>query len=226
MSHTRDKLMAAAISLSLARGYEETTADAIAEAAGVARRTFFRYFRAKEDAVLPDHDDCLRRVRDLLDKVDPGAPPLAAIKRAAHMVLALYAQDPVTAVRRYDLLRRVESLREREITTTGRYQRVFADHLHRAEAGGDAGARLRHDVTAAAVVAAHNHVLRQWIRDKAKGDVHARLDAALVSVEALMRGWPGETTAHEDALFVMVARPGTPAWRVVQALKDAELVRA
>jgi AcrR family transcriptional regulator len=222
MSHTRDKLMAAAISLSLAKGYEETTADEIAEAAGVARRTFFRYFRAKEDAVLPDHDDCLRRVRELLDKADPGSPPLAAVKLALHMVLALYAQDHVTAVRRYELLRRVESLREREITTTGRYQRVFAEYLHRAEAAGGADARLRHDVIAAAVVAAHNHVLRQWIRDKAKTDVHARLDAALVSVEALMRGWPGETAADQDELLVVVARPGTPAWRVVQALQDAE----
>jgi AcrR family transcriptional regulator len=215
---TRDNLMTAAIGLFLAKSYEETTTDEIAEAAGVARRTFFRYFRAKEDAVFPDHDGCLARVREMLERRDLGGPPFAMISRAAHMVLALYAGDPATAVLRYELTRKVESLRDREIATTSRYQQVFAEYLHRAESHGD---RLRHDVIAAATVAAHNHVLRQWIRDKAKGDVNARLDEALASVEALMGAWPGEATADQDELLVVVARPGTPVWRVVQALKDA-----
>ncbi|WP_312310402.1 helix-turn-helix domain-containing protein [Atlantibacter sp.] len=33
-------------------GYEATTLDAIAEASGIARRTFFHYFRAKEEIIL------------------------------------------------------------------------------------------------------------------------------------------------------------------------------
>lgn len=34
------------------RGYEATTLDAIAEAAGISRRTFFSYFRSKEEILL------------------------------------------------------------------------------------------------------------------------------------------------------------------------------
>src|SRR6266536_2598775 len=101
----RAGLTAAAIDLFLANGYDATTADDIAEAAGVARRTFFRYFRAKEDAVFPDHDECLAKVQECLSTADPAEPPLVAVTRAAHLVLAGYADDPATAVSRYRVIR-------------------------------------------------------------------------------------------------------------------------
>ncbi|PJJ56103.1 AcrR family transcriptional regulator [Mumia flava] len=37
-------------------GYEDTTVDAIATAAGMSRRTFFRYFASKEELVLGKYD--------------------------------------------------------------------------------------------------------------------------------------------------------------------------
>lgn len=39
----------AAIELFAAEGFEETTVDEIAQAAGISRRTFFRYFETKGD---------------------------------------------------------------------------------------------------------------------------------------------------------------------------------
>ena len=45
-------VMLGALDLFEAKGYETTTVDEIAEAAGISRRTFFRQFRAKEDVVL------------------------------------------------------------------------------------------------------------------------------------------------------------------------------
>jgi AcrR family transcriptional regulator len=49
---TRDELVAAAVSLFISRGYEQTTVEDIAAAVGVSPRTFFRYFPTKEDAVV------------------------------------------------------------------------------------------------------------------------------------------------------------------------------
>ena len=222
----RRDLSSAAIDLFLANGYDRTTADDIAEAAGVARRTFFRYFHAKEDAALPDHDECLKRVEDLLSRVDPSEPPLPALGAAAHLVLAIYTDDAPTAIRRYQVIREVEPLREREITATSRYQRLFADHLHHRLRGGDQD-RLLQELAAAGVVAAHNFVLRQWLRGGGTGDVHARLDAAL---DALGTAYPRWLSAHggapsvetaNDEVMVLMLRPDTPLWRIAQEIDAA-----
>ncbi len=52
---------------SATKGYEATTVDEIAARAGVARRTFFRHFRSKEEAIFPDHDDTLIRAEAVLN---------------------------------------------------------------------------------------------------------------------------------------------------------------
>jgi AcrR family transcriptional regulator len=46
---TREALTRAALELFVDRGYDETTLDEIAEAAGVSTRTIFAYFPSKED---------------------------------------------------------------------------------------------------------------------------------------------------------------------------------
>ena len=48
---TRSALLDAALDLFSAHGYDETTTDEIAEAAGVSPRTFFRYFPTKESVL-------------------------------------------------------------------------------------------------------------------------------------------------------------------------------
>lgn len=49
---TRARIGEAGLRLFLRDGYEETTLDAIAEEAGISRRTFFSYFRSKDDILL------------------------------------------------------------------------------------------------------------------------------------------------------------------------------
>ncbi|MEU7803908.1 TetR family transcriptional regulator [Micromonospora arborensis] len=47
----RAELAQVALDLFAERGFDETTVDEIAQAAGLTKRSFFRYFPAKEDAV-------------------------------------------------------------------------------------------------------------------------------------------------------------------------------
>lgn len=48
---TRNALLEAALNLFSTNGYDETTTDQIAEAAGVSPRTYFRYFPTKESVL-------------------------------------------------------------------------------------------------------------------------------------------------------------------------------
>lgn len=48
----RKSIFDAAFDLFKTKGFEETTVDDIAKAAGTSRRTYFRYFKTKEDVIL------------------------------------------------------------------------------------------------------------------------------------------------------------------------------
>ena len=57
-----------ALRLFAEKGYEATTVDEIADAAGISRRTFFRQFRSKEDVVFADHESQLAQARAFLER--------------------------------------------------------------------------------------------------------------------------------------------------------------
>lgn len=56
-ARTRNRLLETAMSLFSAQGYDHTTTDEIAEAAGVSPRTFFRYFPTKESVLFSGEYD-------------------------------------------------------------------------------------------------------------------------------------------------------------------------
>ncbi|AZM59023.1 TetR family transcriptional regulator [Streptomyces sp. WAC 01420] len=182
----RRELAAAAMELFATKGYEATTVDEIAAAAGVARRTFFRHFRSKEEAIFPDHDDTLVRAEAVLNAAPAHEHPLDTVCRGIKEVMRMYAARPEISVARYKLTREVPTLREAEIASVARYERLFTRYLlghfdeHAHDDVGDDP--LLAEVAASAVVTAHNHVLRRWLRAGGQGDVEAQLDHAFAIV--------------------------------------------
>lgn len=161
-AEVRRDLLVAAVGLFERKGYDETTIDDIAAAAGVGRRTFFRYFHGKEDAVSPDHAAALARVAGIFDTAHATEPPTALALRAGESVFDLYTEDPVVSVARFGLVHEVPALRDREAASVDRYRRLFTRHL-RARLDGTPEGELRASVSAAAIVAAHNLALRTWL---------------------------------------------------------------
>ncbi|MER8187664.1 TetR family transcriptional regulator [Kitasatospora sp. NPDC094015] len=220
---TRDALIEAAFQLFLDRGFEQTTIDDITGRAGVGRRSFFRYFPSKEDVVFPDHEGALAEMTAFLESCGDGGDPVAQVCDAARLVLRMYAANPTFSVERYLLTRKVPTLRIHELSVVWRYERTLAAHL-RARYSARADGALRADVVAAAVVAAHNHALRTWLRSGGAGDVGEAVDLALGFVIDTWSEQP-RTGAEEqepaEDVVVLVARRGTPMWRVVQGIESA-----
>ena len=157
---TRDRLVEAAFALFDEKGFETTTVDDVVERAGVGRTTFFRHFRAKEDAVLPDHDAILRAVQERLAADDDLSVRVPA---AARVVLDHYLAEGERARLRHRLGSTVPAIRRSETAGHRAYQRAFKAAI-RADLGEEVAARLEAELIANAVITAHNFVLRRWLR--------------------------------------------------------------
>ncbi|WP_229858828.1 TetR family transcriptional regulator [Streptomyces poonensis] len=236
----RRELAAAAMELFATKGYEATTVDEIAAAAGVARRTFFRHFRSKEEAIFPDHDDTLVRAEAVLNAAPAHEHPLDTVCRGIKEVMKMYAARPEISVQRYKLTREVPTLREAEIASVARYERLFTryllghfdEHAHHDDGNDDP---LLAEVAASAVVTAHNHVLRRWLRAGGQGDVETQLDHAFAIVRRTFGTGIGAgrtaapraatpstaSVASQGEVLVAVARTDAPLDEVMKTIEQA-----
>ncbi|WP_433251390.1 TetR family transcriptional regulator [Actinomadura nitritigenes] len=101
----RTELAELALRLFVERGYEETTVDDIATAAGLSKRSFFRYFPSKEDVVFGDVEDLADRVAEAV-RARPAEEPPWTVLRA---VLREWGERIQSAQRDPAVLRLIES---------------------------------------------------------------------------------------------------------------------
>ena len=209
-------VVAAALDLFVAQGFEATSVEQIAQAAGVSRSTFFRQFGGKDDVVFSDHEVLLAQLRTSLGTLqdDPRENPWAAACAASVEVFRHFAAEPELARRRYAVVRQVPALREREIVTVFQYERLFDDYLRAAMPGIDP---IDAVAFAAAVTAVHNHVLRRLLRGN---DVPASvLSDALDDLMHRFGVHPdGESPADDDIVVATFPRR-MPAAEVVRRLR-------
>jgi AcrR family transcriptional regulator len=201
-AEVRRDLVAAAVRLFHRQGYEDTTVDDIAAAAGVGRRTFFRYFRSKEDAISPDHEAALARIAEVFETAHPTEPAGPLVLRAGETVFELYADDPQLSVERFRLTHEVPALRDRESASVDHYRRLFIRYLRQRFAREPDG-ELRAAVTGAAVVAAHNIALRGWLAAGAPAD---GLDACRDRFRRVADMLPREPAAPDGELEAVARR--------------------
>jgi TetR/AcrR family transcriptional regulator, regulator of mycofactocin system len=81
-STTWDHISKVALDLFAARGFEEVSVDDVALAAGIGRRTLFRYYPSKNALPWGDFDAHLEHMRDLLAGLDPDVPIGDALRTA------------------------------------------------------------------------------------------------------------------------------------------------
>jgi AcrR family transcriptional regulator len=219
--------LAAGLELLIRQGYNSTPVEELADAAGISRSTFFRKFGSKEDLVFADHERLLARVE--ADLASATGDPLIAVVEAALIVFDQYVRNRETSLLRNRLLHQVQTLRDRELVTTHRYERAFRRHLRSAlpESSGEYGAVA----FAAAVVAVHNRALRQWLQDAEAGsdghldhDLTSRLDRELRSLVSIFRPslFPSSVRRQpRPAVLVTVLEPGKGTEEILEAVRAA-----
>ena len=209
-----DRLAQAAFDLFNERGYEQTTVDDIAERAGLGRATFFRHYRSKEDVIFPDHDRLLDQVRARLRSTG-HASALATVADAVRLVLLHYLDEGDLAKRRYALTSKVPALRDREIVSVARYQRLFREYIASRTADHGETPALQAELMAAAVASAHNHVLRRWLRGDSS-DPLREIDTAMRQVIALFAA----PAPEGDGTTVVAFRTDQPLESLLPAIRQ------
>ncbi len=109
---TRQRIADVGLRLILDRGYDETTLDAIAEAAGISRRTFFYYFRSKEEILLAWQSAISVMLHAAILQERADGSPVDIVLRAILSLASSYEPDKLIVLEK--LLQSTDQLRARK----------------------------------------------------------------------------------------------------------------
>jgi mycofactocin system transcriptional regulator len=128
---TRLRIEQAALDLFTSEGFDEVTTDQVADAAGISRRTFFRYFATKADAVWGDFTAHVLRLEGLLAAAGDEQSVLTSICRA-YVAVNTYADVDLPMLRqRLRLILTEPALQAHSQVRYAEVDRVVADHVAR-----------------------------------------------------------------------------------------------
>ena len=125
-STTPNHISDVGIDLFVARGFAEVSVDDIAQAAGIARRTLFRYYASKNAIPWGDFDTHLAHLQDLLANVDERVQLGAALRAA---LLAFNTFDKSESARHRQRMRvilQTEELQAYSMTMYAGWRAVIA----------------------------------------------------------------------------------------------------
>ncbi|MEV4536472.1 TetR family transcriptional regulator [Asanoa sp. NPDC049518] len=175
----RAELADVALRLFAEQGFDQTTVEEIAQAAGLTKRSFFRYFPAKEDAVFGGVDVTGEQVVDDIRARPGDEDPWHSL----HQVLRRWQQQIHASEQALASLRLIEStpsLRARLHEKRAHWRQQVSDALRdRPDAGLEA---FTADLLTNAATAALDTVSHEWLRSGGTADQAALLDRAFTLI--------------------------------------------
>ena len=175
---TKQSIQEHALRLFVEKGYDATTVDEIAAAAGVSHMTFFRYFPRKEEVVEYDEYDPL--MEDLIVARPPDEPPLVAVHQAIRVGLEqVLATDREALLIRTRLVLHNPVLRSRNVVAQDTTRELFARAL--ARRAGLAEPDLAATVQASAVLGVIGPAMTAWAEGEVE-DLIAVVDDAFAAL--------------------------------------------
>jgi mycofactocin system transcriptional regulator len=182
---SRAELEHVAFELFAAQGFEATTVDEIARAAGIGRRTFFRYFPSKNDIPWGAFDEQLDQLRADL-RAYPAERPLMDVVRAA---LVEFNRVPSSELpwhrRRMALILRVPALQAHSTLRYANWRQVIAEFVaQRLDQPVDA---LEPQTIAYATLGVALASYEQWLRDESQ-DLAVLMESAMTGLSERFTG--------------------------------------
>ncbi|WP_343571731.1 mycofactocin system transcriptional regulator [Mycobacterium sp.] len=128
-STTPEHISEVAIGLFAERGFAEVSVDDVAQAAGIARRSVFRYYASKNAIPWGDFDTHLQHLSNLLSDVDPDMP-LGDALRAALLSFNTFDESETARHRqRMRVILQTAELQAYSMTMYAGWRAVIADFV-------------------------------------------------------------------------------------------------
>ena len=188
---TRARVQQVALELFTRTGFEQVTADEIADAAGISRRTFFRCFATTAAAVWGEFGAHVARLERLLAATRDDQPVMASIC-AAYVEVNDYAAAELPMLRqRLRLILSEPALQAHSQVRYNEVDRVVAEHVARRT--GATPEALVPRLVATSTLAAATTAFEVWLADgrltpKTSATVTARWSGQPAGV-AMQRLW-------------------------------------
>jgi len=172
---TSDRIRESALRLFREQGYEATTVEQIAAAAGVSHMTFFRYFPTKEDVALSDSYDPL--IASFIAQTPADWPLIQRVRAVLVQGLRLvYDTDRDTLLAQVKLIVSTPALRERQWAGQLATQQAILQALELDQSDPHAGFQAR--VTVAACLAAAGTAVLAWVENDGAPELPDLIDQA------------------------------------------------
>ncbi|MDQ2627287.1 mycofactocin system transcriptional regulator [Mycolicibacter senuensis] len=163
-STTRENITHVAIDLFATRGFSEVSVDDVAQAAGIARRTLFRYYSSKNAIPWGDFDAHLQQLRELLDGIEPHAP-LGDALRAALLAFNTFDEgETARHRRRMRVILQTDELQAHSMTMYAGWRSVIAEFV--ARRAGVAPTDLRPQTVAWMMLGVALSAYEHWLGDE------------------------------------------------------------
>jgi len=177
---TRDRIRASALRLFTEQGYDATTVEQIAAAAGVSHMTFFRYFPAKEDVAMRDGYD------PLIAEVIAATPADWPLTRRIATVLVqglrlIYATERDTLLAQNKLIVTTPALRARLWSDQIATQELILQALSASQGQPPS---FEDRVTVAACLAVASTAILTWVENDGTLDLPDLMDRAFATLTA------------------------------------------
>jgi TetR/AcrR family transcriptional regulator, regulator of mycofactocin system len=182
---SRAELEQAAFGLFTANGFEQTTVDQIAAAAGIGRRTFFRYFPSKNDVPWGAFEDELERMRVRLKACPAQIPLMDAIRLALIDFNRVEPAQVPLHRRRMELILRVPALLAHSTLRFAAWRQVIAEFA--AERTGCRSDELAPQAIAHAILGVAVAAYERWLDDES-ADLGALLNDSMRHLSAAFAG--------------------------------------
>jgi mycofactocin system transcriptional regulator len=126
---TRAEIEHIALDLFTERGFDTTTVDDIAAAAGIGRRTLFRYYPSKNDIPWGAFDEQLDRMRAMFAALPADVPVMAGVRAAVLAFNDVHPDEQPWHRRRMRLILGTPALQAHSTLRYMAWRRVVAEYV-------------------------------------------------------------------------------------------------